>query len=243
MLPPTGKSSDDLDKIAALIDKLGSSHQNYVAARTAIRDYLISVDEKSYAQVEQHLALAMEGLGQAESVADTDEAREIIHQLLTSVRDWSVIARQVRDAFATYQETVQTKILANFSALSKAGNELVRLNALLMTGVLLDLQSAHAAVTSYLNNGQDKLLASAQSAMSSAKTRINQAERSDENLRATLQSFSVSLDTYAEGLRKAVAHREKAYKLFHNDLAPLGVRTQSDIEHFRQQTIDRQRRT
>ncbi|MES2356485.1 MAG: hypothetical protein V4568_19210 [Pseudomonadota bacterium] len=241
MVAPIGKSPDDLGKLTASINTLGSAYQNYIAARTAIRDYVISVNEKYYAQVEQHIALAIENLGQAKLVAEGNDAQETVLRLLNAVSDWGVIAGQVHAAFASYQETVQSKILANFSTLSDTGNALVRLNALLMTGVLLDLQAAHAAVTSYLGNGQDTLIAAAYSSMNSAKTRINQAERGDKDLQDALHAFSVSLDTYVDGLRKAVIYREKAHRLFNEDLAPLGAKTQAHIEDLHRQSIEQQR--
>jgi len=241
MVAPIGRSPDDLDKLTTSINKLGSAYQHYIAARTAIRDYVISVNEKNYVQVEQHIALAIEELGQAKLVIEGNEAQETVLRLLNAVSDWGAIASQVHAAFASYQETVQTKILANFTALAEAGNALVRLNALLMTGVLLDLQAAHAAVTSYLSNGQDTLLATAYSSMNAAKTRINQAERDDKDLRDALHAFSISLDTYIDGLRKAVVYREKAHRLFNEDLAPLGAKTQAHIEDLHRQTIEQQR--
>ncbi|HVK54583.1 MAG TPA: hypothetical protein VM532_06085 [Burkholderiales bacterium] len=233
-----GKPIDDLNNIQALISKLGSAHQHYIAARTAIRDYVINVDENRYTDVERQVAVALEELGQAEVVGG-EAARDTIRELLDSVRAWGVIAHQVRDAFASYQETVQNKIVANFATLSESGNKLVRLNALVMTGVLMDLQAAHAAVTGYLNSGQDTLLSSANSAIRSAKTRINQADRTDNDWRTKLDAFSVSFDAYAESLRKAVAYREKAHQLFNDELAPLGARTQASIEHFRQENIEK----
>jgi hypothetical protein len=134
-----GKRIDDLNNIQALISKLGSTHQHSIAARAAIRDYVINADENLYTDVDRQVAVAVEELGQAEAVGG-DAARETIRGPLDSVREWGVIARQARDAFASYQEAVQSKIAANFATLSESGNKLVRLNALVMTGVLMDLQ-------------------------------------------------------------------------------------------------------
>ncbi|MES2355110.1 MAG: YdcF family protein [Pseudomonadota bacterium] len=227
-----------LDKVSALNSRLGRALQNYTTARTAIRDYVIHVDEECYADVEQRITVALEHLDQAELLADKDESRNTIQQLCKSICDWGVIARYVHDAFATYQDIVQLKVMAYFSTLCEIGNVLVGLDALMTTGIVLNVQAAHVAAAGYLNNGQDQLLDKAHEAIDSAKAKIDVAEPSDEPLHSALKSFTTALELYEDGLNKAVVYRKVAYRLFHEDMAPLGARTQADLEDFRQRNID-----
>lgn len=240
MSAPMGRFPDDFTKMTTLVSKLGSAYQNFTTARTTIRDYLINMDEARYARVKQYLATAITDLMHAESAARGDGIQETIQDLSAAVHDWKAIGEQVQFAFTSYHETVQNKIVANFSALTNSGNALVSLNASLMTSILLDLQAAHATVTAYLSSGQENLLATANQSMSAAKTKISQADHNDENLKTALNAFSTSLDAYMEGLRKAAAHREKAHWLFNERLTPLGSKTQAALEDLHRQSVEHQ---
>ncbi|HVK53882.1 MAG TPA: GGDEF domain-containing protein [Burkholderiales bacterium] len=243
MLASLGMSIDDLEKITALTNNISCSLKNYIAARTAIRDYVISVDQKYYVQVEERIKRANDDLVQAESIATDDKDREIIAQLRESVLAWSEIAHQVRDAFSVYQETVQKKLFPAFSVLSQEGNSLIHTNAALTTDIVLDAQAANCSISGYLLNGDDQLVEKAQTTIGSAKAGIDLAMQADERLHPALQAFSIKLDKYVENLDAVVSKRKDAYLCFHDNLAPLGNRTQAAIEQFREEIIDRQRKT
>src|SRR6185503_10850836 len=95
------KSLNDLDRITELNNNIARALENYISARTAIRDYVISVDEKFYGEVERRIAVAMEALTIAETLADKTD-QETIRQLRDAVYGWGLVALQVRDAFAGY---------------------------------------------------------------------------------------------------------------------------------------------
>jgi diguanylate cyclase (GGDEF)-like protein len=242
MLSSVGRSFDDFDRITELNNSVASALKNFIAARTAIRDFVISTDEKYYAQVEQYVSVAIEHLAQAESTANQDEARSTTRQLRDSIGKWNLIARQVRDAFASYQETIQIKVLANFGILIQTGSALLQSNAMLANSIVFDVQTASTAIAGYLINGEDRLAENAQDAISLAKKKINQADQNDEYLSATLQSFAASLDTCAEAFGEVVIKRKNAYQLFNDNLAPLGSQIQADAEEFRQRIIEYQRK-
>jgi diguanylate cyclase (GGDEF)-like protein len=243
MLASLGRSIDDLEKITALTNNISGSLKNYIAARTAIRDYVISIDEKYFAQVEQCIKHASDDLIQAESIANDNKDREIIAQLRGSVLTWSDIARQVRDAFSVYQDTVQKKLFPAFSILSQEGNSLIHTNAALTTDIVLNTQAANCSISGYLLNGDDQLVEKAQATIDSARASIDLAMQADERLYPALRAFSIKLDKYVANLDEVVSHRKDAYLRFHDNLAPLGNRTQADIEQFREEIIDRQRKT
>jgi len=242
MFSSVGRSFDDLDRITELSNKIASSLQNYIAARTAIRDYVISTDDKFYAQVELRLTQSIEALALAEIAADEGEASDTIRHIHHSIRTWGNIARQVRDSFSNYRQSVQEKVLASFSALSHTSTALMQSGIPLMNEIVMDVQTTHAAIAGYLINGDDSLANNAEEAIAATKAKIAVAQQSRTNTDATLQALSATFDTYAAGFRESVVNRKSAYRLFQENLAPLGSATQETAERFHRQTVERQRK-
>jgi CHASE3 domain sensor protein len=236
------KSLNALDRITELSNNVGKALENYITARTAIRDYLISVDEKYYAEVEQRVAAAIEELTLAEALADQDETRGTIQEIRDSIYGWSLLALQVRDAFAGYHHAVESKVVAYFDTLVHRGSVILQSNASLAPAVILDVQTANAAITGYLLKSDERFAENAQRAISWAKEKIEQMAQTDGQVSPALQSFATNLDACAEGLREAVAYRKNAQQLFRDNLAPFGVRIQAEFEQFRQQIIESQRK-
>ncbi|MES2355879.1 MAG: EAL domain-containing protein [Pseudomonadota bacterium] len=232
------KSFDDFNKITELSKHISISLQNYTAARTVIRDYVISMDEKYYAQVNKRVAHAIEALTEAESFAEQLDVRSSINQLRDSMRIWNAIASKVRDAFANYQETIQSKVLANFYTLTRTDDSFFKANVPLMSGIVMDIQAANAAITGYLMNGGNQLAENALSAIEAAKEKVDRAVHVDD----TLQLFASHLNVCAEGLQEAIGSRKNAYHLLHDHLSPLGIQIQSDAELLHQQIFDTQRK-
>jgi hypothetical protein len=225
------KYFDYLDKISELSNKVASALQNYIAARTAIRDYVIRADEKHYTEVEQRAVLAIGALLDAESIVE-EETADAIHQFLESVREWSAVAREVHDGFASYRETVQNNLLANFSAVTKAGNLLLQTHPLMATGMVNDVQIANVAIIGYLFNGENRLVEDAKHAFNSVRAEIDDLKDINKRANPVLQSFLASLDAYAASFHAAVDRRQTAYQLFDEKLAPLGAQIQDDFEEF-----------
>ena len=239
MFPSNSNNSGNFDKITELNNGIGASLENYIAARTAIRDYVISIDEKYYAQVEHRVAVATEALAGIESLAE-EEARKTMQKLRASIQEWGLIAQQVRDAFVSYH-AIESKVLASFDTLVHRGSVLLQTNAAHATEVILDVQTANVAITGYVLKSEERLAENAQRALGWAKEKIDRFLQSEGQASPALQSFSTNLDVCADSLGEAVISRKNAYHLFHDVLAPLGVRTQTDFEVFRQQMVDAQR--
>jgi hypothetical protein len=240
MFPSNSNSSGNFDKITELNNGIGASLENYIAARTAIRDYVISIDEKYYAQVEHRVAVATEALAGVEPLVDEEETRGTMQKLRESIQSWGLIAQQVRDAFVAYH-AIESKVLASFDTLVHRGSVLLQTNAAHATEVILDVQTANVAITGYVLKSEERLAENAQRAIGWAKEKIDRLLQSEGQASPALQSFSTNLDVCADSLREAVTSRKNAYHLFHDVLAPMGVRTQTDFEVFRQQMVDAQR--
>src|SRR5258705_3321889 len=220
-----------LDKVSELGNKVANSLQNYIAARTAIRDYVIRADESQYAEVEQRIVVAIGALVEAEDLVE-EETLESLNQFLDSLREWFAIAQQVHDGFVAYRESLHTKVLTNFSAITQAGHALLQVNAVTATGMINDVQTANVAMINYLLDGEHHLIEEAGRAFDAAKAEINELRRNSKDIPPTVQRFEECLNAYSDGFREAAGQRESAYKLFNENLAPLGTQIQSDFEQF-----------
>jgi len=78
--------------------------------------------------------------------------------------------------------------------------------------------------------------------MNAIKTKIERADHNDKNLETALNTFSITLDTYVDGLRRAATHREKAHHFINDNLAPLGTKTQGQLEELYRLSIEQQQR-
>jgi len=234
------KYFDYLDKISELINQVSHALQNYIAARTAIRDYVINADEKHYAEVKERISEALSALQAAEPIVE-EETLDNIRGFLDVIRKWGDIARDVHDGFASYREIIQTKILPNFSAVTQAGNALLQSAPASTIGIVNDVQTANVAVMGYLFDGDPNVAEAANQAFRSAKTKIGALKKSDKKLTAALKPFAAGLDAYAAGFLDAVKSRNKAYKMFREDLAPFGAEIQEDFEDFHAWLADMQK--
>jgi len=228
---PVKQYFEYLSKIAELSHVVGCALQNYIAARTCIRDYVISADDEHYAEVEERIKLAINAFLEAEPMVEHETLDEI-RKFLDSVRQWAVIARQVHDGFASYRNIVQNKVLINFGTITKASNVLLQTSASLTMDMIQDVQAANVAVMSYLFSGDLALAENAQHAFDAAKAKMASMGKNNEQIDAALQAFSTCLSQYAVGFRAAVESRENAYTVFNETLAPLGTQVQDDLEDF-----------
>ncbi|HVK56550.1 MAG TPA: hypothetical protein VM532_16165 [Burkholderiales bacterium] len=238
MATTTGKYFDFLNGVAALSGEVANALQNFIAARSAIRDYVISADQKHYKEVEELTELAVEIISDAKSMVDDPGSLDLLHQFIESILEWRTIAGRVRDGFANYQEIVKNKVLTNFSSLAQSGNVLLQTNASITTGVVLDVQLANVAVVTYLLNGEDRFVNDAKRAITAAKTKLDQITKDNEQMSAALQPFALALDAYSSGFREAVASRKNAYNLFNERLAPLGDEVQASIEELHDHLLE-----
>ncbi|MES2355849.1 MAG: hypothetical protein V4568_15895 [Pseudomonadota bacterium] len=220
-----------LSKIAELSNKTGCALQNYIAGRTSIRDYVISADDKHYAEVEERIKLTIDSLLEAEPLVEHETLDQIL-EFLASVRQWGVIAEQVHDGFASYRNIVQHKVLINFATITKTSNVLLQTAASLTTDMVNDVQTANVAIMNYLFSGELNQAENAQHAFDAAKAKIASVGKNNEQIDSALEAFSTSLNQYAVGFRAAVESRENAYTVFNDTLAPLGTQIQEDLEDF-----------
>ncbi|MES2356452.1 MAG: GGDEF domain-containing protein [Pseudomonadota bacterium] len=242
MLSSIGKSLEDFDKITHLTTVIGNALQNFMAARTLIRDYVISADERYYTQVEQRLDVAIKAILEAESKADNHETQATVRQLHESISTWRTLAGEVRNAFSAFQYTVNDKVLTNFSILTKAGSLNLKTTSALSVAMVRDTQTANASIAGYLVNGEDRFAATAQQAITDAQQKVKQMQQGDELANSDLHSFAADLDSLGAAFREAVEKRKHAYQLFHDQLAPLGVSTQATAEQLDHQMVERQKK-
>ncbi len=231
MASPIKQNLEYVNKIAELSSIVGSALQNYIAARTRIRDYVISDDEVDYVEVTERLTLAILALQDATALVKQETLDEI-RRFIDSIREWGAIAQQVHDGFSSYCDIVQNKVLANASTITKTGHVLLQTAGPLAIDIIYDVQTANVAIMSYLFNGEPKFVKEAQYAFDAAKAKIDGLKESKKQIGSALQTFAVSLNEYAAGFRLAVKGHKKAYTTFNDALAPLGDTVQSELEDF-----------
>ncbi|MES2353955.1 MAG: hypothetical protein V4568_06015 [Pseudomonadota bacterium] len=233
-----GKSFDYLNTAAELTSNIAAALQNHIAARTAIRDYIINGDEKRYGEVAQLNSQAIEILEEANLLVEKNGPLDAIHGFIASIREWGSLAQQVHDKFSGYQELIHAKVMTGFTALAQSVNTIFQINTSLTTAVVLDVQMANVAIVSYLLKGEDHLTEDAQRAIDSAREKIDQVMQSKIVIDPALQSLLTTLDAYEADFRTAVDSRKDAYNFFQEKLAPLGAKIHVDIENYQNKLID-----
>jgi|GEM_PF-2464157 len=235
-----GKAFDHLNAVAALSNNISGALQNHIAARTAIRDYVICADEQRYGEVKLLIELALEFLEECDNMVERGGQLDLIQPFMADLREWLNLTQEVHDKFSEYQELVQTKVMVGFSNLAQSANTILHKNAALTTAVVLDVQIANVAVVSYLLKGDERLVEDAHHAIDSAKTKLEEVMKNakSKSSHAALQSFHEMLNTYTAGFHEAVELRKKAYQVFTDQLAPLGNKIYIDLENYQEKLID-----
>lgn len=236
MFPSLERTIDDFERSTSLANKLSDAVENFISARIAIRDYVISLDEESYSRVEERVRASLASLVIATSLAEENTSAIVLKKLHDAIQEWSDITIKVRDAFSNYQKMTHANLVEGFSQLTGAENTILRSNKL-SCEFMLAIQNVNAKASSSLLEGNSKLIENTRSLLKFIRETIINDQKKTKHWLESKTIFLQALDTYQSGIEALWTSRRTAYDLLHNSLAPLGSKIQSDAEAFKLQII------
>ena len=197
-----------------LATEVARSGSAFAEARSSLRDYMLTGEDRHHAAINTHVEAAMAALRAAQADASPAK-RERIGALIASLTEWRQAANRLHGLWQNYLRGVEQELFPLATTLTAEMRRLVSgfPNDTIIARAAIDFLDGRSVANRFMFRGEVSTVAPAQTALASASEALDDAmeQAADEpTTRQRLEAAKRQLDDYARIHREVAARRAEA---------------------------------